>query len=72
MPNCTQKYEYLGPLEFFENENFAVHAPSRAARAPKIYIWTPKIIPDLWLSAVTPPYCTCAQSQFDTQAAADR
>ena len=35
----------MGPLEFFENENFD-------ARAPKIWIWTSKIMPDLWLSAV--------------------
>ena len=51
----------MGPLEFFENENFD-------ARAPKIWIWTSKIIPDLWLVDLfwpikknfhtPPPYCT--------------
>ena len=37
-----KKYWYLSPLEFFENENFDV-------RAPKLRIWTSKIMPDLWL-----------------------
>ena len=32
-------------MEFFENENFA-------ARVPKIWIWTSKIMPDLWFRAV--------------------
>ena len=29
----SQKYEYLGPLEFFKEENFDVRAASRAARS---------------------------------------
>ena len=37
---------YLGPLEFFENENFKANA---RARVPKFSIWTSKIITDLWL-----------------------
>ena len=28
--NFHKKYYYLGPLEFFENENFDMHAPARA------------------------------------------
>ena len=49
----------MGPLEFFENENFD-------ARAPKFWNWTSKIIPDLWLldlfcpikkKFLTSPYC---------------
>ena len=48
MPIFTKKYYYLGPLECFKNENFA-------AGAPKIYIWTSKFIPDIWLSAVSCP-----------------
>ena len=42
VPIFTKKYLYLSPLEFFENENFD-------ARAPKLRIWTSKIMPDLWL-----------------------
>ena len=58
MPIFTKKYYYLGPLEFVQNENFD-------ARAPKFWIWTSKIIPDLWLLDLfsliktnfhTPPY----------------
>ena len=30
MPNFTKIYLYLGLLEFFENENFNVHAPASA------------------------------------------
>ena len=40
----------MGPLEFFENENFDAHAPARAAGARiKIWNWTSKIKLDLWL-----------------------
>ena len=39
----------LSPLEFFENKNFDPSAPVRAERAPKLWIWTSKIMPDLWL-----------------------
>ena len=46
MPIFIKKYKYLGPLEFFENENFDLRA---LVRTPKIWIWTSKIIPDLWL-----------------------
>ena len=61
-----KKLYYLGPLEYFENENLAACSPARAACAAKIWIWTYKIMLDLWLSAVfctikkiqiTPPYC---------------
>ena len=30
-PIFTQKYWYLSPLEFFENENFDAPAPERGA-----------------------------------------
>ena len=46
MPISTKKYKYLAPWIFFEIENFdarAVHVS-----APKLWIWTFKIIPDLW------------------------
>ena len=55
----TKKYYFLGPLEFFENENFDACAPA------KYLSWTSKIIPDLWLLYLfcpikkmfhTPPY----------------
>ena len=42
LPIFIKKYYYLGALETFENENFDVCAL-------KIWIWTSKIIPDLWL-----------------------
>ena len=41
--------KYLGPLEFFENENFDGCAMPCALGALKFWIWTSKIIPDLWL-----------------------
>ena len=34
-PIFPPKIKYLGPLEFFENANFAARAP---VRAPKIWI----------------------------------
>ena len=38
MPILTKKYLYLGPLEFFENENLSQH----------FLFGLIKIIPDLW------------------------
>ena len=46
--NLHQKILIFKPVEFFENVNFAV-------RAQKIWIWTYKIMPDLWFSAVFCP-----------------
>ena len=46
--NFHQKILIFKPVEFFENVNFAV-------RAQKIWIWTYKIMPDLWFSAVFCP-----------------
>ena len=56
----------MDPLEFFENENFDT-------RASKIWIWTYKIIPDLWFVDLfwpikqkfhTPPYCRRVEQQL--------
>ena len=59
----------MGPLEFFENENFEAGAP---ASALKFWNWTSKIIPDLWLLDLfclikkkfyTPPYCVWVEER---------
>ena len=42
MPIFTKKIGIFSPLEFFENENFGAHV----LRAPKLWIWTSKIMPD--------------------------
>ena len=56
MPIFTKNIDiYVWPLEFFEKENFDAHAPMRAARMPKLWIWTSKIMPDLWLLDVFCP-----------------
>ena len=57
MPILTKKYLYLGPLEFFENENLSQHFSFGLI----------KITPDLWSLDLfwpikqkknTPPYST--------------
>ena len=46
MPIFTNKYKYLGPLEFFENENFDVNE----AQARRKFGF-------VLLKFYTPPYC---------------
>ena len=63
VPILTKKYLYFSPLEFFANENF----DACALQAPKLLIWTSKIMPEFWLLDLfcpikkkfhTPPYWT--------------
>ena len=69
--NFHQKYKYLGPLEFFENENFDVHAPPCTDNLDlnfPYHTWPlvswPVLSSMFWpikKKFHTPPYCTLVQ-----------